>query len=1278
MILLLYITIRTLTLAQGLRCCVAKMDKILVGSLNVKGMMDYNKRMEVKRFAHIYDIMFLQETHGWRCSTAWLRNFHRKGIFSFYATNARGSAILVSDKCDILDTKGDEGEGRIASALIKIRERKVGICSIYAPNVDSTKESKKEYSDVLEMVDQHLDWIKEETSDMIVGGDFNIIFDKDLDSFSPKPIIHKILVEQWEELSNKYSLSDSYRIHWPEKKVYTYAPIGSNPYNVYNRLDYILVSDSLAGPLENVQHINATPLTDHRLVQCHLNFIGITGKGKGVWRHNDSLLEKLDYVDFIKKTIERAGKMGNSCTNGREKWDFIKYFIAKESRKFATAVAGAKKIEMKEVEQEVAAAEENPTEHKEALLFWSQKLEKLRHDEGRKIMMLSRATIFDEGEKMTASFFRLIKQNYLQSNILSLVRDDGSKMTQEECEREVKQFYTELFKKREVEAIEDTEVMQVIEGMPKLSCAQVEALNREVTHSEIRNVLFKHLHHGKSPGNDGLTVAVYKTFWKEISKEVCESITEGIKAKELSTRQRQSIIRLIEKKGKDTTKIKNWRPISLMNVDTKILAKVIATRLERVIESLVSPQQLGFLRSKNICEGTRLIDYLSTYCEKTRTAGRIICLDQEKAFDSVAHSYIFRLLKELKFPEYFIDLIKTLYAKAESACLNNGKTTRYFPLERGCRQGDPLSPYLFLLCIDPLIRMINQNNHIHGLTVGDTIIKISAYADDITVFARDETDTMELFSTVEKFSKVSGLKVNKTKTEILMLSDSPDPVQYQVEMVKVLGVWFGYGCNREKAIKKNIDEAMRKMENNFKEWNRRDVSLLGRVLVVKAHGLSMIQYLANCSEIPEWARKKFRKAIYQFIWKGIDKVSRICASKRIENGGINMPQIDNVFDAAACQWIRRRRLTKDSRPWMLFFDEDFSKNGGISSINSLRKKRDKAYKAMLPFNTYLKECWQRLHKGAELDTLDFLCQVIWHNRRFEEKEFRGTKMVMLNSVNLIKNGYSVVGDFFDADGRIIEAEAIPAEINMIGRMEWMKAVKFIKEVIKSKGYNVAEQWQQYKGHKLEGEQLILFRDGNGNAFNIETLTQKKILQIKKDVAETQANSCVKKLSLNYDIAQEEISTWFKRIKSTTNNTKIRSFMIRMLNGLLYNNTQLRAFGFNEIDNCTFCQEPKQTTEHMFLYCSRVKRIREKLEVNMRVNYGCKERMYGVDCPAENFILFLFNQYIYRCNHINRIPRYEEFVGQLGLQQKIELVVAKKRKKELLHYTKWDVINSWCL
>ena len=99
------------------------MDKLAVGSLNVKGMMDYKKRMDVKRFIQQYDIMLLQETHGWRCTTAWLRNFHKRGIFSFYSSNARGSGILINDKCDVLDTKKMKEKVELHLQLLRLRKR---------------------------------------------------------------------------------------------------------------------------------------------------------------------------------------------------------------------------------------------------------------------------------------------------------------------------------------------------------------------------------------------------------------------------------------------------------------------------------------------------------------------------------------------------------------------------------------------------------------------------------------------------------------------------------------------------------------------------------------------------------------------------------------------------------------------------------------------------------------------------------------------------------------------------------------------------------------------------------------------------------------------------------------------------------------------------------------------------------------------------------------------------------------------------------------------------
>jgi len=139
----------------------------------------------------------------------------------------------------------------------------------------------------------------------------------------------------------------------------------------------------------------------------------------------------------------------------------------------------------------------------------------------------------------------------------------------------------------------------------------------------------------KSPGNDGLTAEFYKTFWNSVGWLLVDSLNCTYNCGELSNTQKQAIITLIEKKGKDKWNICNWRPISLINVDAKIGAKAIATRVQKVLPDIIHHNQNALIKGRTILDAVRTIDDILEYSERKKINGLLVAIDFQKAFDSV-------------------------------------------------------------------------------------------------------------------------------------------------------------------------------------------------------------------------------------------------------------------------------------------------------------------------------------------------------------------------------------------------------------------------------------------------------------------------------------------------------------------------------------------------------------------------------------------------------------------------------------------------------------------
>ena len=235
---------------------------------------------------------------------------------------------------------------------------------------------------------------------------------------------------------------------------------------------------------------------------------------------------------------------------------------------------------------------------------------------------------------------------------------------------------------------------------------------------------------GKSPGNNGLIKEFYVCFFYEICNQLIATLNKSFTVGQLSTSQSQATITLIEKKAKDKRFLKNWRPISLINVDAKIASKVLASRMKNILSSIVKCDQTAYVKGRHIGISIRLISDILEYNEENDISGILFSVDFEKAFDSIQHAFLFAVLKSFGFGPQFIQWVRTFLNNAESCVMNNGHSTGYLPLKRGTRQGDPLSAYLFILCVESLFIQIGEDENIKGIVIGDHEMKLSAYEDD--------------------------------------------------------------------------------------------------------------------------------------------------------------------------------------------------------------------------------------------------------------------------------------------------------------------------------------------------------------------------------------------------------------------------------------------------------------------------------------------------------------------------------------------------------------------
>lgn len=704
-------------------------------------------------------------------------------------------------------------------------------------------------------------------------------------------------------------------------------------------LDYMYISNKLG---KSITDNDITTLknewSDHNMLSISIN-LGKSRFGPGLWRANPLYVNNPKYQSLLEQSINNFFESDLQETTPQEQWDQVKALCQDVTKKFGKRYVPWRQATLQRLQRKrhrFLSGKPAMALRQQILATLDPTIHALQQELTDIAAMKAGIRWREKGER-SPKYLKSIhttrtNQQYLAA--LTPTNDSTTPVSDQEGLREITwNFYQQLYTSDEVTATIIDNYLDNIRIDKYLTESDRQVLLNPIAIEDLQDQA-QRVTQTSSPGEDGFGYPFWSLLLKhpQIQTLALTVFNAALQDGIFPGSWQQIRVRLLPKKG-DITSLKNWRPISLINCDAKLFTRLINKRMAPMAAKLLNPCQTGFVKGRFIAENGLALKIIMEQAQINNTQGIGLLLDQEKAYDRVHPLYLHKILVTFGFPSKLINSLIKLFFKNQVQVNVNGFFTNSIDQQRGLRQGDPLSPILFNLALEPFLLSIINDSLIKGYTFPRPLsiatptppdIKCLAYADDVCVFLTKHTDFDRLLQHMDNYSKASNARFNDYKTEAFSISGSLDRT-WQVKLEeKNMQVYhhrhspsffryLGFGIYYTESQRKGyLDKLVESIRHQITIYDQRRLSIQGRVTITNILILSKLWYSLRLTQAPKEFFDQIRPLIHQYIWQKKSPTlayAKLCQPKVF--GGLSLLDASCQQKTLQLRWIRNILVPED-------------------------------------------------------------------------------------------------------------------------------------------------------------------------------------------------------------------------------------------------------------------------------------------------------------------------------------------------------------------------------